>query len=82
MSGPRLYASYDNSKIDILACVAIDIRRVAYFPVFGKFQSAIHLFESGVDSYLRGSKAERRRIDEYPIAAALQGATGGLVARQ
>lgn len=62
---------YDASHADIIACVAIDLRAVAYLPVKGQMRTAVHLFAPGTPPFVRGGQNQRRCIDEYPIAAAL-----------
>ena len=66
-SGKINLKSYAESEVDLFACVAIDIRAVAYLPVIGKFLTGIHLYPPGTESWLRSGRNERRRIDEFPI---------------
>lgn len=62
---------YDTREVDLIACVAIDIRTVAYFRVVGPFIGALHLYPPGTTPWVRDGIAQRRRIDEFPIAQAL-----------
>lgn len=63
---------YSETEIDIIACVAIDIRKAAYFRVVGRFLGGIHLYPPGTASWLRSGINQRRLIDAFPIETALQ----------
>jgi hypothetical protein len=62
---------YDESEIDILACVALDIKTVAYFRLSGRFSCTILLYPPGTPPWLRGGVNQRRAIDAFPISTAL-----------
>ncbi len=62
---------YDESHADIIACVALPTRQIAYMPIKGPMLTAIYLFPSGTPKFLRSGKEQRRCIDEFPIASAL-----------
>lgn len=63
---------YTSAEIDIMACVALDIRKVAYFRVTGTFLSGLHLYPPGTLAFVRSGINQRRCIDEFPIAKALE----------
>jgi len=62
---------YDESEIDILACVALDIKIVAYFRLSGRFSGVMLLYPPGTPPWLRGGVNQRRIIDAFPINTAL-----------
>lgn len=63
---------YTSSEVDIMACVALDIRKVAYFRVSGTFLSGLHLYPPGTLTFVRSGANQRRCIDAFPIETALQ----------
>lgn len=63
--------AYTDNDIDLFACVALDLRMVAYFPVVGRFLTGIHLFPPDADDFVRSGVAQRRRISDFPISTAI-----------
>ncbi len=61
-------------EFDLLALVALDIRRVAYLALEGGIRQTIHLRAPGAPK----SHGNRRRsnMDEYPLPGALMAAAG------
>jgi PD-(D/E)XK nuclease superfamily protein len=68
---PTRLKHYNSSQVDVIACVALDIRTVAYFPVREKWLSGINLYPPNSQLWPRNGINQRRRIDEFPIAAVL-----------
>ncbi len=62
---------YNESQIDIIACVAIDPRLIAYLPVNGEALAAVYFYQPGTEPYERGGEIQRRCIDQFPITKAL-----------
>lgn len=71
IGGKSALRNYDNSHVDLIACVALDIRVVAYFPVKERFISAVHLYPPGSKMWLRNGVEQRRLIDAFPFQKAL-----------
>lgn len=68
-----LHGYYDGSQIDVLACIAVDIRVVAYLPVRGAFPKALHLYPPGTLPFIRSGEAQRLVIDQFPIERIIAG---------
>lgn len=64
-------SAYTDAHIDLFACVALDIKAVAYFPVTGRFVSGLHLYPPGTENWIRNGVNQRRLITEFPIREAL-----------
>lgn len=62
---------YSATEVDIIACVAIDIRHVAYFPVTGQFISGLHLYPPSAKPWIRNGHSQRRIITDFPISGAI-----------
>lgn len=61
---------YDQNAFDLLAFVALDIRKIAYMPFTDGLRQSIILRPPG---YEPATRAERRgNIDQFPIASALK----------
>lgn len=61
--------NYGVKEFDILACVALDIRQIAYLPIAGVAGKTIHLPPPGT-SLARATL--RRTIEQYPFSSAVK----------
>lgn len=62
---------YRESDVDVVACVAIDTRQVAYLPVVDVFPKAIHLYPAGTPPFIRRGEIQRLVIDQLPFRKAI-----------
>jgi hypothetical protein len=77
-NGDKEQNFYSDADVDIIACVAMDVRRIAYFPVTKAFPKILHVHPVGTKSFIRKGVEQRLVIDRFPIDLAMTNFLEGL----